>query len=168
MTKAQSNPATLPYRPCVGVTLFNPEGLVLVGQRIDSSTEAWQMPQGGMDEGESPAETAFRELEEEIGTAAARIVAEIEGWLNYDLPDHLVGKIWKGRYRGQTQRWFAMAFEGDDTDINLETEHPEFNAWQWVELETLPDLIVPFKRSLYEIICEEFRPTRDAIRSGAL
>jgi len=158
----------LPYRPCVGVTLFNARAHVFVGQRIDSSTEAWQMPQGGMDPGEAPHETALRELEEEIGTNQGRIVGEIPDWLVYDLPDHLIGKVWKGRYRGQRQRWFAMTFEGTDADINLETKHPEFNAWQWVELEALPDLIVPFKRDLYAKIVTEFRPIRDAVRDGAL
>ncbi len=160
--------SALPYRPCVGVTLFNADAHVFVGQRIDSTTEAWQMPQGGMDPGETPLDTALRELEEEIGTAKGRIIGEINEWLSYDLPAELIGRVWKGRYRGQRQRWFAMAFDGTDADINLDTKHPEFNAWQWVELEALPDLIVPFKRDLYAKIVDEFRATRDGIRAGQL
>lgn len=151
-----SDPESLPYRPCVGVTLFNREGLVFVARRIDTKVEAWQMPQGGIDEGEDPQETAFRELAEEIGTANAVIIGESKEWLKYDLPPELIGKVWKGRYRGQTQKWFAMRFLGNDSDINLETAHPEFNAWRWERLERLPDLIVPFKRKLYEDIVREF------------
>lgn len=150
------DPTTLPYRPCVGVTLFNRDGLVFVARRIDTEMEAWQMPQGGIDEGEDPAVTALRELEEEIGTNKAEIIAESSGWLTYDLPPELVGKVWKGRYRGQTQKWFAMRFLGEDNDVNLETAHPEFCAWRWERLERLPNLIVPFKRKLYQDIVSEF------------
>jgi len=155
---------SLPYRPCVGIMLLNPAGDVFVGQRIDTTVEAWQMPQGGIDEGESPAEAAFRELEEEIGTARARILAESRNWLNYDLPEHLIGKVWKGRYRGQRQKWYAMQFEGRDSDINLETIHPEFNAWKWLEAEKLPETIVPFKRDLYMRILAEFLPVVKGVR----
>lgn len=140
----------LPYRPCVGIMLLNAAGDVFVGRRIDTLVEAWQMPQGGIDEGEEPAAAAFREMEEEIGTARASILAQSRGWLDYDLPEHLLGKVWNGRYGGQRQKWFAMRFEGTDGDINLATAQPEFNAWQWLRAETLPDTIVPFKRSLYE------------------
>ena len=150
------DPTTLPYRPCVGVTLFNREGLVFVARRIDTEMEAWQMPQGGIDEGEEPRITALRELEEEIGTNKAEIIGESQGWLTYDLPPELVGKVWKGRYRGQTQKWFAMRFLGEDSDINLETAHPEFCAWKWERLERLPNLIVPFKRKIYQDIVSEF------------
>lgn len=150
------DPTTLPYRPCVGVTLFNRDGLVFVARRIDTEMEAWQMPQGGIDEGEDPRTTALRELEEEIGTSKAEIIAESRNWLTYDLPPELVGKVWKGRYRGQTQKWFAMRFLGEDSDINLETAHPEFCAWRWERLEHLPNLIVPFKRKLYQDIVSEF------------
>lgn len=152
------DPATLPYRPCVGVTLINREGLVFVARRIDTEMEAWQMPQGGIDEGEDPATAALRELEEEVGTNKAEIIAETKDWLQYDLPHDLIGKVWKGRYRGQRQKWFAMRFLGDDTDINLETEHPEFCAWKWERLERLPNLIVPFKRKIYQDIVSEFLP----------
>lgn len=150
------DPATLPYRPCVGVTLFNREGLVFVARRIDTEMEAWQMPQGGIDEGEDPATAALRELEEEIGTNKAEIIAESRDWLQYDLPPELIGKVWKGRFRGQRQKWFAMRFLGDDSDINIETDHPEFSAWRWERLERLPNLIVPFKRKIYQDIVSEF------------
>ena len=154
----------LPYRPCVGVMLLNPRGDVFVGQRIDTSVEAWQMPQGGIDDGEAPEVAAFRELEEEIGTAKARILAESRDWLNYDLPDHLIGKVWKGKYKGQRQKWYAMRFEGDDSDIVLETRHPEFNAWRWMKAEDLPQVIVPFKAALYTRILDEFLPVVKSLR----
>ncbi|MCH8684580.1 RNA pyrophosphohydrolase [Pedomonas mirosovicensis] len=151
-----TNASELPYRPCVGIVLFNRAGLVFVARRIDTKEEAWQMPQGGIDEGETPITAAARELEEEIGTNKAEIIAESQGWLQYDLPPELVGKVWKGRYRGQTQKWYAMRFLGEDSDINLDTAHPEFCAWRWEYLERLPSLIVPFKRKLYQDIVHEF------------
>ncbi len=151
-----ADPTTLPYRPCVGVTLFNREGLVFAARRIDTEMEAWQMPQGGIDEGEDPTVAALRELEEEIGTNKAEIIGETRDWLQYDLPPELVGKVWKGRYRGQRQKWFAMRFLGDDSDINIDTDHPEFCAWRWERLERLPNLIVPFKRKIYQDIVSEF------------
>jgi putative (di)nucleoside polyphosphate hydrolase len=152
--------ASLPYRPCVGLLLLNPAGKVFVGRRIDAAAagdEAWQMPQGGIDDGETPRQAALRELHEEIGTDKAEIVAESRHWLHYDLPPHLVGKVWKGRYRGQKQRWFALRFLGDDSDIDLATEHPEFEAWRWIELEELPALVIPFKRDTYRAVVSEFR-----------
>jgi len=152
--------ARLPYRPCVGLLLLNPAGKVFVGRRIDSVQEAdniWQMPQGGIDAGETPREAALRELHEEIGTDKAEIVAESRHWLHYDLPPHLVGKVWKGRYRGQKQRWFALRFLGEDSDIDLATAHPEFDAWQWVELDDVSDLVIPFKRDTYRAVVSEFR-----------
>jgi len=151
------NPPDLPYRSGVGIVLLNRDNLVFVGQRIDRTTEAWQMPQGGIDEGEQPVEAALRELEEEIGTDKAVIVAESRDWLTYDLPAELIGKVWRGRYRGQKQKWFAMRFEGDDGDIRLQTAHPEFDAFRWVPMPELPSLIVPFKRRLYEDVVAEFR-----------
>jgi putative (di)nucleoside polyphosphate hydrolase len=129
---------------------------VLVARRIDMVSEAWQMPQGGIDEGESPLDAAFRELEEEIGTAKAELLAEAEEWLNYDLPCDLVPLLWNGRFRGQTQKWFAMRFTGADADIDIETEEPEFLEWKWTDLETLPSLIVPFKRNLYAELVRRF------------
>ncbi|HYD32201.1 MAG TPA: RNA pyrophosphohydrolase [Azospirillaceae bacterium] len=148
---------SLPYRPCVGVMLINHDGQVFVAQRLDTPG-AWQMPQGGIDKGETPHEAALRELEEEIGTAKAEILAESRGWICYDLPDHLLGKVWKGRYRGQEQKWVLARFTGGDTDINLATDHPEFDAWRWVMPDNLPSLIVPFKRATYEAVLAEFRP----------
>lgn len=146
-----------PYRPGVGIMLLNAANEVFVAKRIDMTSEAWQMPQGGIDEGEDPRTTALRELEEEIGTCKASIIAESREWLVYDLPEHLVPIIWHGRFRGQRQKWFLMRFEGTDADINIATEHPEFSEWKWVAMETLPDVIVPFKRQLYVDIVEEFR-----------
>lgn len=146
----------LPYRPCVGAMLLNDANEVFVGQRIDTRAEAWQMPQGGMDEGEDPRETLFRELKEEIGTAKADIIAESERWLTYDLPEELIGELWGGNYRGQKQKWYALRFTGSDNDININTEEPEFRAWRWVPPAHLPELIVSFKRPLYEQILKEF------------
>ena len=150
----------LPYRPAAGIMLINAERRVWVGQRIDSTQEAWQMPQGGLDEGEDPVEGALRELEEETGIVRelVEIVARSREELLYDLPEDLIGRLWKGRYRGQRQRWFLARFLGTDADVVLETAEPEFRAWQWVEPATLPDLIVPFKRALYEAVLAEFSP----------
>ena len=147
----------LPYRAGVGIMLFNSEGHVFVAKRIDTTSEAWQMPQGGVDVGETPRQAAMRELGEEIGTHKASIIAESKEDYYYDLPDHLVPIIWKGQYRGQRQTWFALRFDGTDADINIATVHPEFNEWKWVNIETLPDIIVPFKRDLYAALVEEFR-----------
>lgn len=162
-----NDPANLPYRPGVGIMLLNPEGRVFVARRIDMPSEAWQMPQGGIDEGEVPVMAAFRELEEEIGTAAAEILAESEDWLDYDLPSELIGRLWEGRFRGQTQKWFAMRFLGQDTDIDIATEHPEFSEWKWAEVEDLPGLIVPFKRALYTELVRRFGPLAAQLRGGA-
>ncbi|MBO9713778.1 RNA pyrophosphohydrolase [Sphingomonas sp.] len=151
---------TLGYRPCAGVMLMNREGRVFVGQRIDSTLEAWQMPQGGIDEGEEPHAAAVRELWEETGVGAdlVELVAEAPRDLFYDLPEDLVGKVWKGKYRGQRQRWFLFRFNGEDGDVKIETEHPEFRAWRWSDPADLPVLIVPFKRALYAELLEIFAP----------
>ncbi len=148
----------LPYRACVGIVLANRAGRVFVGRRIDQETESWQLPQGGIDEGEEPRAAALRELEEEIGTARADVIGESAGWLTYELPDELLGKVWKGKYRGQRQKWFAMRFTGRDADIRIDTEHPEFDAWKWIALTRVPKLIVPFKRAVYEQVVAEFEP----------
>lgn len=147
----------LPYRLGVGIMLLNTIGHVFVGQRIDRTTEAWQMPQGGIDPDEDPRTAAFRELHEEVGTDKAEIIAESRDWLSYDLPAELIGKVWGGRYRGQKQKWYAMRFRGRDGDIDLNRHHPEFDRWKWVPMPELPDLIVPFKRTLYEMVIDEFR-----------
>jgi putative (di)nucleoside polyphosphate hydrolase len=152
------------YRPNVGVMLINAAGDVFVAQRLDMPSSAWQMPQGGIDPGEDAETAAFRELEEEIGTARAEILAATEGWLTYDLPSELRTRLWGGRFRGQAQKWFAMAFRGRDEDIDLETEHPEFSTWRWAHPEELPDLIVPFKRPLYERLLEEFDEVLERFR----
>ncbi|MDO9708182.1 RNA pyrophosphohydrolase [Paracraurococcus lichenis] len=152
----------LPYRPCVGAVLFNRDGLVLVARRADlpnaeGAPGGWQLPQGGIDAGEDPAIAVFRELEEEIGTASAEILAEHPDWLHYDLPPALLGKALGGRYRGQTQRWFALRFTGEDADIRLDLDpHPEFDAWRWARLEELPGLAVGFKRAIYEVLARDF------------
>jgi len=144
------------YRRGVGIMLLNHDHKVFVGQRIDSQGEAWQMPQGGIEEDEEPRDAAFRELREEIGTDKAEIVAESKAWLRYDLPPEL-RKRWNDRWRGQQQKWFVMRFGGTDADINIATEHPEFSAWKWVAVEHLPDLIVSFKHQLYVDLLQELR-----------
>ena len=147
----------LPYRPCVGIMLFNQDGKVFVGKRIDQTVEGWQMPQGGIDKGETPAEAVLRELQEEVGTDKAEIIGEMEDWVTYDLPPHLVGVAFHGKYRGQRQKWFALRFTGSDADINLAAHEPEFSTFQWVSLAALPGLIVPFKRETYRAVIAAFQ-----------
>lgn len=150
----------LPYRPCAGVMLVNDEGRVFVGQRLDSSAEAWQMPQGGIDKGEEAETAALRELQEETGInpKLVSIIARSQAEHFYDLPVELKGKIWGGKYRGQRQIWFLLKFNGSDTDINIETEHQEFRSWRWSDLQDVEALIVPFKRELYHAVIQEFSP----------
>ena len=150
MTSNMADFSHLPYREGVGVMLLNQANEVFVGKRIDMRSEHWQMPQGGIDPGESPREAVMRELEEETGTAKATIIRETIDWLYYDLPADLVPKVWGGKYRGQKQKWFLLRFTGEDADINIHTDHPEFSEWQWIPVVQLPELIVPFKRELYE------------------
>ncbi len=147
----------LPYRPCVGIALFNEHGHVFVGERIDTPG-AWQMPQGGIDDGESIEAAVLRELAEEVGSDAAEVLYIAEETIRYDLPDYLRGRLWGGKYAGQEQTWVAARFAGLDTDINLNSfDPPEFKAWQWVEIENTLDLIVPFKRDVYAQVIEMFR-----------
>ena len=146
----------LPYRPCAGIMLLNNKGKVFVARRIDTDTEAWQMPQGGIENGEDPKVAAIRELEEETGITQADIIAEYQDWLTYDLPDELYGKVWKGRYGGQIMKWYVMRFHGEDSDINIKTRHPEFSSWRWVDMNDLQEIIVPFKRDIYKALSEKF------------
>ena len=155
-----------PYRPCVGVMLLNGCGHVFVGNRIDMAGENWQMPQGGIDDGETPREAAFRELEEEAGTRRAEIVAESREWFSYDLPDEVSRQRWGGRFRGQTQRWFAMRFTGVDDDIRLNRHKAEFSAWRWVPMGQLQGLIVPMKREVYGQVIREFAHLGEATGAG--
>jgi len=156
----------LPYRPCVGVMLLNREGLVFIGRRIDGPehvdrTHSWQMPQGGIDRGEEPWPAALRELREETNIRSVARVGEIAEWLRYDIPRAIVGQAWKGKYRGQTQKWFAMRFTGADSEIDV--AHPdgaheaEFAAWRWEPMQNVPELVVPFKRAVYDRVVREFR-----------
>lgn len=147
----------LAYRKCVGVMLLNEKGEVFVGQRIDNKADAWQMPQGGVDEGEDIETAAKRELKEEIGTCNIEIIAKASNWYSYDIPDFLIPKFWSGKYRGQTQMWFLAKFSGDDSEININTEHPEFRKWQWATPDILPNIVVTFKRDLYMALLIEFK-----------
>lgn len=166
-TKLPEHLARLPYRPCVGVMLLNREGRVWIGHRIvqQNDDEAagvgmwWQMPQGGIDEGEDIHAAALRELVEETGVRSAHVLEETPGWLTYDLPDHLVGVAWKGRYRGQKQKWVACRFEGDDSEIDISGigHKPEFDDWRWARMDELEELIVPFKLDVYRKVIKAFR-----------
>lgn len=152
------------YRPGVGIVLFNRKGDVFVAERLDNPG-AWQMPQGGIDEGEAPEIAVFREMEEEIGTRNARILGMMKDWVRYDIPDRTSKKLWGGKYRGQQQKWIALEFMGDDRDIDLEAHHdPEFSQWKWVPISDLLDYVVSFKRDVYRRVMEEFTPYAKQIR----
>ena len=148
----------LPYRPCVGIVLANPQGLIFTGERVDTPG-AWQMPQGGIDDGETPEAAALRELEEETGLPAASVTIEAEhpDWVLYDLPDHLVGKLWKGRFRGQTQKWFLLRYDGPDSAIDIAKHDLEFARWRWSSADDVLRDIVPFKREVYDQVIAAFR-----------
>jgi putative (di)nucleoside polyphosphate hydrolase len=154
------NVDSLPYRPCAGIMLANQQGLIFVGQRLDTRYDAWQMPQGGIDPGEEPEAAAIRELVEETGIVPhlVDIIARSAKEHLYELPDEMVGRMWGGRYRGQSQHWFLARFKGEDRDINIATRHQEFRAWEWAPVDTLVDRIVPFKKDLYANVIAEFAP----------
>lgn len=156
----------LPYRPCVGLAVFNAQGLVFVGRRTGGpehvdATHSWQMPQGGIDDGEDPYEAALRELFEETSIRSIQRLGEVEGWLKYDIPRDIAGQAWKGKYRGQKQKWYALRFTGHDSEIDIANpgggaHKPEFIEWRWDRLENTPALIVPFKRPVYDDVVKNF------------
>jgi putative (di)nucleoside polyphosphate hydrolase len=156
----------LPYRPCVGVMVLNRAGLAFIGRRIEGpehidATHAWQMPQGGIDKGEEAWPAALRELREETNIRSVECIGEIAEWLKYDIPREIVGQAWKGKYRGQIQKWFALRFTGADGEIDVDNPdgapEPEFAAWRWEPMQNVPDLVVPFKRAVYDRVVREFR-----------
>lgn len=153
----RTGPGGLPYRPCAGVVLINADGLIFAGRRIDMPG-AWQMPQGGIDPGEDPHTAALRELVEETGVSPDKVevLGETPGWVHYDLPPELLGKVWKGRYGGQRQKWVLMRFLGEDADIRIDTDHPEFQEWRWMPAAELLGNIVPFKLGVYEEVLGAF------------
>lgn len=156
-------PSSKPYRRGVGIVLVNARGQVFVAERIDTPG-AWQMPQGGIDRDETPRAAALRELHEETGAVQAKIVAVTRSWLRYDLPAELQAKVWKGKFRGQEQKWFLMKFTGRDEDIDIATKHPEFGAWKWIKFEDLPKMIVGFKRDIYQQVVAAFLDKVKALR----
>lgn len=153
------DPESLPYRPCVGVVLINAGGLIFAGQRLDNRGDAWQMPQGGIDDGEKPREAALRELWEETGVTGDLVdfIGKTDDWVTYDLPPELLGRVWGGKYRGQRQKWFLYRYLGTDDQVNIATAHPEFGAWRWIGAEEMVASIVPFKRAVYQEVVQSFR-----------
>tara|TARA_B100000029_G_scaffold322397_1_gene314762 strand:- start:1825 stop:2313 length:489 start_codon:yes stop_codon:yes gene_type:complete len=157
MDKKNEYECKLPLRIGVGIILLNQENKVFVGRRIDNPKNFWQMPQGGIDKNENYIEAAKRELREETGIKSVKIIKEINGWMEYLLPENLLGKIWRGKYKGQKQKWFIMKFTGKEDEINIKTEHPEFLDWKWVESSLLPTIVVDFKINIYKKISEELK-----------
>ena len=147
----------LPLRSGVGIVVLNRENKVFVAKRIDNPKNFWQMPQGGVDEGEDFLKAAFRELEEETSIKSVELIKELDGTITYELPDRLLGLIWKGKYRGQKQKWFLMRFVGADNEINIKTKHPEFLEWKWVELDKITDLVVDFKLHVYKEVKDKVK-----------
>jgi putative (di)nucleoside polyphosphate hydrolase len=158
MINPENNASLLPYRLGVGMMILNNKKQIFVGKRIDAKIEAWQMPQGGIDIGETPSRAALREMEEEIGSNQGIIIAESKNWYSYDLPKFLIPRLWNGNYRGQKQRWFLIKFTDDDSRININTSQPEFEDWRWVDVDEMLSIIIPFKRKLYEAVMQEFKP----------
>ena len=156
MSKPTTKYSALPYRQGVGIMLINKQREVFVGRRIDTKIDAWQMPQGGIDDNESPSQAVMRELLEEVGSNHAEIIAESKRWFQYNLPDYLIPKLWNGKYRGQKQKWFILKYLGHDDDFKLDNAQQEFTQWRWAKIEELATIIVPFKRKLYEVVIEEF------------
>jgi putative (di)nucleoside polyphosphate hydrolase len=163
---ARSRFEDLPYRQCIGMTVINADGHVFIGRRIDGpehidATHVWQMPQGGLDSGEDPYDCALRELYEETNIKSVKRLAAIDDWLSYDIPEEILGQAWNGKYRGQTQKWFALRFAGKDSEIDVRRpgggkHKPEFMDWRWEPIANLPELVVPFKRKIYERVVKEF------------
>ena len=147
----------LPYRSGVGIVVLNRDNKVFVAKRIDNPKNFWQMPQGGVDKNEDYLSAAYRELEEETSIKSVELISELDGFITYDLPDHLLGIIWKGRYKGQTQKWYLMRFTGNDEEINIKTKHPEFLEWKWVELDQITNLVVKFKLELYKEVKDKVK-----------
>ena len=155
MDKAVKDFKNLPLREGVGIVLLNKDNKVFVAKRIDNPKNFWQMPQGGIDEGENYYEAALRELKEETSVVSVKLIQEIDKKLTYILPDHLIGIIWKGRFKGQTQKWFVMKFTGNESEININTKKPEFLDWKWISLDDLPKIAVKFKLEVYKILKQE-------------
>ena len=166
MAKIEGTTKTKLYRCGVGIVLVNKVGLVFVGQRINAREPAWQMPQGGINDGELPLRAALRELDEETGIKKAEVIAETSHWLHYDFPTSKKGSVWKGKYRGQKQKWYLMRFTGTNADINISTGHAEFSDWKWVKFHSLPTIIVEFKKNLYREIVRSFAAQVSRIERG--
>jgi putative (di)nucleoside polyphosphate hydrolase len=147
----------LPLRSGVGIVVLNKQNKVFVARRIDNPKNFWQMPQGGVDEGENFLNAAYRELEEETSIKKVELIQELEGTITYELPDHLLGIIWKGKYRGQKQKWFLMRFNGEDNEINIKTKNPEFLDWKWIEIDQLTEVVVDFKLHVYKEVKEKIK-----------